>query len=276
MAGASQIFSDAATLRATFEASERAIALAPTLPEAHAARAHLEFFQGDLVAAISAARRALALAPGQHEARAVIGYALHQIGRADALRHLEAALAIDPTHEGLYPMLIWQHELHGDRERVAEVLEQARLRGISIGMRVEARLSLWRRDATRAAELLAECGGPSTLADDAWFRACLELVAHGKDPEIGPPAPPAGTLMPHLIRCFFQQMAVEVACFRSDHARALAGLARLDEDRSPDLVWLERVPLLEPLRAMPQFAAIHQSFRERAGRVVEAYLDQRS
>ena len=84
-------------------ASERALALAPQLPEAHAARAFALFQLGRMADAVDHFREAIRLDPQAFEARYFYGRALFQLGRfVDAARMFEEAAQVREDYQARF------------------------------------------------------------------------------------------------------------------------------------------------------------------------------
>jgi eukaryotic-like serine/threonine-protein kinase len=217
------------------EASDRAVLLAPMLPDAHVARGVVRYMEGDFVGAVLPLRRALRLSPANGEAHEVLGRLLLEIDCDDGRAHLEQTLALEPTFEFPYVSLAAYHEMRGEQERVEELLDGAQLRSRILRVQVESRLLLWRRDERRAAELLAELGEEVPPVVRGW----LELIV-SKQPTASIALDPARA--PQFFRRFLLQSEIEQACFLDDRQGALALLDRLDAEGSADVAWLGAAP----------------------------------
>ncbi|MBI2221422.1 MAG: protein kinase [Acidobacteria bacterium] len=93
-------------------AAERALQLAPTLSEAHLARALVAtFFEWDIARAESAFREALRLNPNSAVAHNHYGAAMMWLDTrcAEALDHASRAIALDPTDPWFQVELVWVH-----------------------------------------------------------------------------------------------------------------------------------------------------------------------
>ncbi|MCZ7681777.1 MAG: tetratricopeptide repeat-containing serine/threonine-protein kinase [Sandaracinaceae bacterium] len=198
MTGAHQPFWDEAGRRIVFETAERAIALAPTLPDGYVAKACALVFEGDYVAALAAGRQAVALAPEDAAARDVIGRILAEADHDDARLHLEAAIALEPRFEFPYIALLTHYHHRGELERVEALLESLRTQNPRFAPLMEARFVFWRRDAARGAALLETLD--TRHPQEQLARGWLELLVHGPsspEPSFGlPPAPPGAAIPP--------------------------------------------------------------------------------
>jgi serine/threonine-protein kinase len=280
MAGAYHWSWSPASRQAAILAAERAVALAPMMAEAHAARGFVQVMDGDVAAAVWALKQALRLSPGNLEANAAMGLSLVEADRPEGLSYLEAAIAIDPSIELAYAYLVAFHTLRGDPELAASWIARAAAQNPVLGLLMESRMVFWRRDVARARELLTRDspGLPEALekgVPGVRERALvwLELLASDgarRAPGRAPAVPPGHALIPRR-QWFFDEVVVETACFAGDLVTALAALQRLDRAGHMNLLWLERLPVLEPLRALPEAAPLRQSLAARAAQVVRAY-----
>lgn len=102
-------------------AAERALAIDPHLPEAHATLAHIAFvYEWDWQAAGPALDRAIELDPGYPTARMYHASYLHSVGRHDdALAELSVASALDPLH----PAAILSGRIYVDTQRPHAAIE---------------------------------------------------------------------------------------------------------------------------------------------------------
>jgi len=110
------------------EAARRALELAPTLAEAHAALGHAYLEARNTPAALRAARRAVELKPSYAEAHQLLGTVLQLIGRfQDALRHFRLAEKLNPHHMWARNRLFNALQFAGEyQEALAEAREQRR------------------------------------------------------------------------------------------------------------------------------------------------------
>jgi hypothetical protein len=226
---------------------------------------------GDPVGAVGPLRRALRLASSNADAHERLGFVLFEVDRDECRAHLEAAMALEPGFEFPYISLVTYHLLRGEEERADELLDRARARGLGAVPLIDGRHALWLRDRQRAARALASLDPADPRHSDVagWCR----LVLHGVAPTAAAPLVPPGHVVPPFLRRFLLQTKAEVACYLGDLPRALAALTSLDAEQAHEIAWLERVPLLDELRAHPDAAPIRQRFAERAAAVVAAYAE---
>ena len=250
------------------QAAERAVALAPHLVEPHLALAQVHFQSGDEAGAVRPLRRALRIGPTCGEAHDLLGRILSETMRLDdAVRHLEAAVALEPDFELPALALYRTHELRGERDRVDRWIESKPDR--SINKVVLSRIFVWRRDAARASEMLRQL--PAGKDSVVVFRALLELAAHGKPPFDVFVATGANRANART-RLFFLQLEAECAGVLGDVDRSLAAIEQAVAISCFDEAWMELCPMLEPLRSHPRFLAAKAVVAARAARVVAELL----
>jgi eukaryotic-like serine/threonine-protein kinase len=244
------------------------------LGEAHLAQAAIALALGEPVHAAAAARAALARSPSLVGGHIIVADLLLDIGRLpDADRHLDVALALDGANALGWTSRARLRAYEGRWDEfyalVAGKLAALRYRSVHL-----ARLMLWHPDAAALAQL-AEVyaanvdGLPPLLAE-----AGRALVAFGcgKEDRRGVfdrlMAHP-GFAHPRHNR-FLAQFQCELACMVGalDPARQLLATAARGE--FADWSWIERCPVIEPLRAEPMFAEIRARVRAHADAVAEA------
>jgi len=268
LAGTLQVLVDDAGLKRASDAAERAVALAPMLPDAHVARAGYRIASDEPAAAVAPLHRALRLSPNHAEAHEVLGRLLAEADCAEGVDHLRASRALEPTFEFPYLALAKYYELHDERANLEDLLEVAKTNGVDVALAIEARFCIWRRDRKRAEDLLASSADSAVRARSLPY---LEFVVHGTTPQPElPPAPPGFRLAPFL-RYFILESEAEIAAFRGDYDAASGAIGRLGADGAFDLAWLDHLPLLEPIRGRPEFIEARRLVAEEADRIVRAY-----
>jgi serine/threonine-protein kinase len=250
-------------------ATERAIKLAPTLPDGHAARGCLHLFAGEGLAAVAPLRAALRISSSSVEAQEAMGRVLIESDCEDGVAHIELAHALEPLYEFPYIPLIAWYEERGERERVDELLAEADARGLKLSDRMWPRLILWRGDRARAQRMLAQVDPTSLVGamSVGWLKATL---GEASPPMSLPPGPP-GTEMPVFLQWFVLETTMEIAAALGEPTRALEALRRLDALGTHRTAYVERCPALAPLRAMPESDAPRASIAARARAIVAAY-----
>jgi len=279
-------FYDARTPEDLLDAANRnalaALAADPDCAEAHAARAHVELHAGRPVIAAICFRAAIARAPLMSEAHEWLGRMLLEAGFiVDAMARLDDAFAMGPL-----PALRWgialAHALDGrwdDVDRETAALRDSRWLAVDGGRGYVLRLAAWRRDrdVVRAAHAdLAKLGGTVTFERELvlaiydpvrpWPERRGEILTMVQNRELG------GARR----RAFIAQLAAEAAGHAGDIETCLALLLRASSEGLFHLHWLDRCPLLEPVRGEPRYAVIRTDVAARAEAIHDAlYSDHR-
>jgi serine/threonine-protein kinase len=251
------------------ELAGRALAIAPHLGEPWLALGTLEHIGSHWPASVRALRTAIRNAPGLVRAHELLGAIQLEVGAVDdGIRHLEHALSLDGSSSYARSELTRIHALFGRWETVEAIFADPREEGTNASIRAygAARFSLWR------GRTFLFVDGP--IADqnfrsgvDAYKRALagdptlsfdfLEALANG--------APVGSRFRPVL----YQHVA-ELSAQLGQHERALGAVEKAAEALLFDLVWLDRCPVLEPLRGSPRFVAARQVVAARADEVILA------
>jgi len=256
------------------ELSARAIAAAPGLGEAWFARAVALLYSGDVAEAAGALARALHRTPGFAMAQAMLGGIMLEAGRLDlALVHLEAAESLDPF--GLAHVDLPRAYIYADRwDDAMRELEDARVAPRFTNRVFDdiaiARYRMWRGELAELAEL--EPGElPSALVD---FYAIASRVHRTRrfDADDRARAASIVDVSSPRMRATFCQFIAELLLFAGDSDEALAWIERGVDSGLQDYMWLERCPLLAPLRERPRFRELAALVAERARVVVASVL----
>ncbi|MFZ9886506.1 MAG: protein kinase domain-containing protein [Myxococcota bacterium] len=239
---------------------ERALALAPELPEAHLVQAEFASQEGRYRDAIAAARVALALAPTLAGVHQLLGKLQIEAGRAkDGLARTEHALELEPDLVfALMEKARW-HALYGELGVFRTVTD------------------MWSEDPTRArfvAMLLLRSG--AYRADEGLVREGVELLERHTHL---PPLAAYGRVMlgdrasaelfedvdkalagpvSDRFRTMHRQMAAEVWGRVGDEARTLDAVVAGANSGLVDLDWIDRCPLLDLIRARAELSAARQ------------------
>jgi eukaryotic-like serine/threonine-protein kinase len=248
-------------------AATRAVALAPHLAEPHLALAQIRYQSGDEAGAVRPIRRALRVSPNNGESHDLLGRILSETTRlADARRHLEIAVALEPDHHLPVLSLCRTYELGGEHAALERFIEARPDRDTTAA--VMSRILMWRRDAARAAQMLETL--PTTGGANRVFRALLLLATRGE-----PPFAVLQTVFekskgrPLMFAC---QLEAECALALGDTERGLAAIERASGLALFDQAWMDFCPPLAVVREHPRFLAVKALVDERAARLVEAYL----
>jgi TolB-like protein/Tfp pilus assembly protein PilF len=242
-------------------AATRALVLDSSLAVAHTALAQVHFlYDRDWSAADSAFQRALAINPNRAEVHSSYAHLLLATGRLDeALRHARRALVLDPLDPEIIAYLGW-HDLYV--RNFAEVRE-------SFDRALAADTS--RAESRRLLGLLAEVMGDYELAESQ-YRAALDrapddpeaLAALGRVHALDGRPEEARAVLARLDsltaeRYVSPYLFAGIAEALGDRRRAFAWLEEAVEDRSGDVVYLDRDPRLDRLRDDRRFARIRRT-----------------
>ncbi|HUJ61139.1 MAG TPA: protein kinase [Kofleriaceae bacterium] len=257
-----------ALARAT-ELARAAVATAPELADAHVAIGHVALHRGDAVGAAGHFRVAIARSPHDAEAHDYLGRLLLEAGYLDlALARLEEAIAIAPRRAAVRWEVARAFALE-QRWAEYDALVDELVRGPSTRAFFRARVELWRGNAARAAELAR---APSELFHDAYPE--LAAVYRGEPWRDHRAALVAVALDTRAAdsrrRSFIAQVVAEVAGGAGDLASCTLLIEHAVRQGLLDLHWLDRCPLLAPVRATGSFAAARARVRARAEAVLDA------
>jgi serine/threonine-protein kinase len=259
-------------------AIERAAQLTPDAAEVAVARAWLASQDGDPVTALYFVKAALLRAPALAEANWFLGRLLLEADLLDAaVQRLEWAVALEPEQHLARRELARAHALAGrfsETERIAAEEPPGQEIGIWLD---RARYAVWSRDAAGARAHLSRLPS-SLLANEAetgpvhLSRALLQMVAEGAAPFRDP------ALQDFVLRtrgtsrrdAFIAQIEAEIFAFLGQDGDALRALESAAASGLGDLAWVERCPLLAPLRGSARFEAARSTVAARAAAVRDA------
>ena len=254
-------------------AAEQAIAAAPDRPEPRVALAMVRFYLSDAVGAVKELLETVKRAPSLSDVHDLLGRILIETGPANrGMRHLEHVLQLEPQLERVRLDLARVRALLGDFGRAIELTAQAALRGAAPAAvyMIRARFSMWRRDPADALSMLEHpellsnrYAGIRRFVEIAALRTRFDAAAFANWSLGSDNSSPRG-------RGFYYQLLTEVACFDGSHDMAIKSLARAVDTGFFDLGWMDRCPLLEPLRLDPRFKALRRIVAGRAAQVQEA------
>jgi TolB-like protein/predicted Ser/Thr protein kinase len=250
---------DADTFAEARRMTDRALERAPSSGEPWLARATLQHLEGDWPAAVGSLRRALARVPGLVKAQEMLGAIQVEVGPIDdGLYRLEAARALDPEAPAARMDLIRAHALLGEWSRVEALYGEAP-HADAIASIIALRISAWGGSHLVASpiesEPLAELYAAFRLGAEGVERVLA--FAHGARPR-------------SRLRPLFFQIGAELAMKQGGHDTAIAAVVGATESWLYDLQWLDRCPLLGPIRADPRFRSARETIEARARLVHQA------
>lgn len=253
------------------DAASRAVSAAPDNAEAWAALAAAELMSGDAPGALRSVRAALARAPGLAHAQEMIGRILLEAGEIEpAMARLRHAIAIDPSTLAPRWELVRAHAMRGEWAEADALLE---LPAPGMSGRVSqylyrSRLALWRGiddpafddppalgpefGAISYTRLFREMLRTRELSDA--YREALEAAA--VEAESG-----------SRRRTLFAQINAEIFAYVFEIDRALASTREAIDAGLLDIAWMDRCPVLDPVRKDARFAALRAEVAARVDRV---------
>jgi serine/threonine protein kinase/tetratricopeptide (TPR) repeat protein len=251
--------------------ADRALALAPHLPESHLADARVRFAEQDDVGAMRAVLKAKRYGPSVADADDFIGRMLAERDLLDpAKAHLERALWIDPGLHFARVDLLRMSALRGRIDDAERALAELYTESPSHYALVAARFSMWcgRPDWIRPVERSPNAAvglyhqhtvnllRTGTLDESAWRE--LEQMAQAV-PAVSRP------------RRLFRQMECELRCVVGAADAAFVALEGAVDAGLADLAWMRRCPVIAPLRERPTFAPLEAVVRERGRPAADVY-----
>jgi serine/threonine-protein kinase len=233
--------------------ARRALAIAPSLASAHNALAEIHRVSLEFKDADREYRRALELAP--HDAATLRDTArfASQLGRrAEALRLVDQAIALDPLNPASYTSRLWV--LTANRQ-FAEGVDYARTieaRWPDLVPWLEVAFCLINLDRLDEAQRIASKLDPGDSSGGGPLAEALINARAGRASE-------AERYLAIVRRDFGDAASYQYAQVYSvvgDKPRALGELERALDIRDSGLLWLKVDPTLDPLRNEPRFKAI--------------------
>jgi serine/threonine-protein kinase len=242
------------------EKVRNAAALAPHLCEAQLGLAFANMHRARPVEMAASARRALAASPSSAEARLLVGRIhLDAMRFQEGIDQLRVALDIDPRLMIARIDLVRAYALSGDWERAREIATSTEDDTWGYWVSVVRIFGVWRRDELldRLRERVGE-----VVASAEWL-APIELqgqyddVAAGRFTQERIEGIRAVLCAPHNTP--HNQLVVETLAGAGRFDEAMAALEPLSAMGLSDLAWLERCPVLEPLRGDARYGAVRDA-----------------
>ncbi len=251
--------------------AERALRLAPDAGEPWLALATLRHREGAWAAAVTALRHALRRAPALPKAQELLGAIQAEVAAPDeAIARFEAALSTDPASHSARVELARLHGLEGRWDQAARALgapPDDPTSRVSYTW-LASRLNLWRTLSFLEVPALPPESRISlgvrayTQALEGRFSVPAELFERWA----------AEARRGSRFRAFLLQGGCEVACAASELDKAHELLLAASRECLFDLAWLERCPLLAPLRDDARFHAARAMVLGRVEPVREALV----
>ncbi len=252
------------------DAVARARVDAAELAETHLAIASLAVQLGNYAEAASALAQALRIAPTYAAAHDYLGRLQLEAGQPDqGIRHVELAMALDPMLNWSRPDIARYHALRGDRPAYAAAMAEY---VAAIGrddyfpaVVQEIRVASWFGDLDEVRACYARLSPGSSDALAILPHVQL-LLADTVDTEQVNRALSHAASLPKNPRfnALVLQLSAESLAFRGFDDLAMRCLIKAAEGVLVDHDWLERCPLLAPLRVRSEYPAVRELVLARA------------
>jgi len=262
------------------QAAERAIALAPRLGEPWVANARVQMSTGQPAAAAHSIRNALERAPNHGLAQEIAGILLLEVGDPhDAMERLTLASRLDPSASQAPWELVRGHALCGEWDEVDTALAPVVVEPTALYQRIVmgARTALWRPDGRRDHLILPELQGfvvpmqisrifrdvqaTRSLADA--HRTYLRGLVDNAD-------------VASRVRPLYHQLQAEVLGFLGEHEGAMAAVIGSVAAGLHDRLWMQRCPVIAPLRADRRWPQLEARVSERADEIRDTFFGKLS
>lgn len=267
----------AAIVEEARQITAQVLAKHPSQPEAVVALAFLHLTETDLEATCLHLMRANRLAPNSVEALELMGRLLLEANRPDtALQILTRALAIDPEITLVKHTIARAYALDGDHERFLELLgttpshpfEQIAF-FLTLG-----RIAAWTPDRAIRDDFVSRLRAEATPEAQHAVRGLVSIVTtstlSADDMNaIDRGLPVRDTTYSRRRVAFHGQMRCELKLACGLVEDAVQELKIADGNGLSDLLWIEKCPVLAPIRHRPEFAEARRNTLTRAKRVAE-------
>jgi eukaryotic-like serine/threonine-protein kinase len=242
------------------ELAERAVALAPDLPEAHVALASSHVNAMNVVEGVRHFIQALGVAPGLLEQRAHLGRIIYECGAVEpALALANAMLEAVPAYTEPLEMFVRDHAFRRDIAAARSVAAKAS-EDVWVGA-AYARTCFWLRDRARFEEQYAQLHVEKIDANArAVLVTCRALMANQKG-ALNILEPAVGNARRRVL---FHQLRAEAFAFADDRRRCLEELEQGAALGLFDSRWIDLLPLFEPLRGTLRFERTRRTVHEQA------------
>jgi serine/threonine-protein kinase len=263
------------TMMAARNEAQRAIALAPNLAEAKLALASMHNDLWEVQDAAQLLRALLRASPGVARAHHLLGAMLLEAGRLpEAIIHLRTARTLDPSANGVVWELCRAHALTGDWEEARRgvgpepELDDDR----TLWFATRCRIALWAQD--RSADLREPTLAKVPSSPYGPWNAALVMRDVLQQGRITPSARQLLETVPLRLSPRFHGVLCQIrAEIRLGLREDDAGLRLVEEAVTSglvDITWMDRCPLLAPIRARPEFPVLRTQVARRAETVLRA------
>jgi lipopolysaccharide biosynthesis regulator YciM len=246
---------------------ERANRLAPDLVETQLARAILATHEGRWREAVVALRGVMDAAPAYAPALQMLGSLQCEAGRADeGTARLKLAYALEPALAIALIEVARRSAMRGDQDSYRWCLERLDAQPLLAlpTLIVRMRVASWSGDLDEVRRCRNELRDDSSPI--AGYAAAYCTVVLG-ELDVAEAAASLDALLTRKLNSRFAsmlcQLATEQMCMRGDTTRAIHYLQRAADSALIDLEWMDRCPVLTPLRPLPAFAEARRKVRAR-------------
>ena len=254
------------------ELAERAVDLAPKTGGPHIAVGTACLYDGSTSESVAAFARALRHSPGSAMAQAMLGAALLEAGALDdAISRLEVSRSLDPlglSHIDLPRAYFyagrWEHTLaEFERARQAKDFDLRLFDDIML-----ARMKMWRGELAPIAEVPGTSTPPNVFA---YAEVVRRIHATGVFSEADRSAMAAIVDIDNRrLRASRAQFMAEYLMFAGDAEEAIRYIGISVDAGLQDFMWMQKCPMLAPLRDRTDFQALEARVAERARAVLAA------
>ncbi|MFP2929398.1 protein kinase domain-containing protein, partial [Pyxidicoccus sp. 3LG] len=246
---------------------ERAQRLAPDLVETQLARAIMATHEGRWRDAVVALRGALDAAPTYAPALQMLGSLQCEAGQSvEGMARLKLAYALEPALAIALMEVARSSAMHGDQDSYRWCMERLEAQPLLSlpTLIVRMRVASWSGDldeVRRCRDALRDDLSPIGV-----YAANYCTVVLG-ELDVAEAAAGLDAILARKLNSRFAsmlcQLAAEQMCNRGDTARALHYLQRAADSALIDLDWMDRCPVLAPLRSLPAFVDARRKVRAR-------------
>jgi TolB-like protein/tRNA A-37 threonylcarbamoyl transferase component Bud32/Flp pilus assembly protein TadD len=245
--------------------AERAVELAPHRAEPLLARAYVAYHHGAFPEAIRDLLRAVELAPNLQDAHHLLGSIQLEVGPIEpAASRLRLAVFLDPWVVRTSIELARSHALLGQFDEAHAVFASLDKAGNEGPVWVpRARIAMWEQSRERAESVLQRATEAGDQVGVLLLRAWLDRDRSLAERFLRDT--PFGALNRGAPRgqSLWSQASAEVCALFGEHDAALSHVERADSLGLADLVWLDRCPLIAPIRGADRFRAVRDHVFER-------------
>jgi serine/threonine-protein kinase len=260
--------------------ANRALEIAPNLAEAHAALAAVAIQHNDVAEGARLVRKALELSPllvDAHEQAARLSSETD--ATIDAIVRIEHAMHLEPRLSNLRYVKARVAALVGEWDDVDRVFatppsdsDDSNLYWMS-----QVRMATWSRDRARIQRVIEGLDGTAPFAFQSLVRGLGTVALTGVLPEGARgflEERSQGDITPRT-RSFFRQLQAETLAVANELDGVLEATEKAVDAGLFDLLWLDRCPLLEPVRKTERFVALRPRVLERSNAIVAQLVGPR-